>query len=133
MERVMNENYIIFKNWLDNCLESNPIPSNIKAIYFGLFESTKGIILYISGSSYFDEEDSDWACNEDYNPKQKYCDKLPILNELFETEEDIFIRIEKIYDVISDFVNKFLIENHTYINEKKIAVGFDDGDVKIIK
>ena len=129
----MNDNYLIFKNWIDICLKTNPIESKIEAIYLGLFESDQGITLYISGSSNFDEEDSDWACDLDYNPKFKYCDTIPILNDLFEVKEDIFIRIEKVYNVIYEFVNKYLEENKTDLDTIKIAVGFDDGDLKIIK
>jgi hypothetical protein len=129
----MNDNYSIFKNWLNVCLKTNPIVSEIEAIYLGLFESDQGITLYISGSANFDEEDSDWACDLDYNPKYKYCDTIPILNDLFEVKEEMFIRIEKLYNVISEFVNKYLKENKTDLDAIKIAVGFDDGDLKIIK
>ncbi len=129
----MNDNYIIFKNWLDVCFKNDPIDSEIKAIYFGLFETDKGVKLYISGSLIFDDEDSDWACDLAYNPKYKYCNTIPILNELFEEKENILIRIEKIYNVLTDFINKYLKENETELNDKKLAVGFDDGDLKIIK
>ncbi len=129
----MDKDYEVFENWLDNCLKNDPIDNAIIAIYFGLFETGCGIKLYISGSSIFTADDSDWACNNDYNPSEKYCYSIRILNEIFESKGDIFIRIGKIYNVILDFINKYISKNQEVFYSKRIAVGFDDGDLKIIK
>ena len=58
--------YIEFEKWLNNILEENmPIPG--AAINFNLYEEAD---LYWSiqliCASYFDEEDEDWCCEEEF-------------------------------------------------------------------
>src|SRR4051812_30307716 len=61
-----------FNSWLDNILETENPANDIVAYWFGIFETASGYETYLIGSKIFDENDSDWACNADFAPKNKY-------------------------------------------------------------
>lgn len=66
----MTEN--IFNDWLDEILKTEKPNADIQAYYFGILETEDGYETYLVGSEEFDEEDEDWACNTDFEPKNKY-------------------------------------------------------------
>lgn len=59
-------------NWILTISKSEQIPEGIKAVNIGLVETENGYTLYMVGSNEYDAEDSDWACNEDFVPENKY-------------------------------------------------------------
>lgn len=69
-----------FDNWLVEVIEKEPIPKNIKSIYFGLATiSFPGIdngkektTAYIAGSKLTPAQDADWACDTEYFPNRRY-------------------------------------------------------------
>lgn len=69
-----------FDEWLTEVIEKEPIPKNIKSIYFGLatmsfpnIENGKEkTTLYIAGSKSTPKEDIDWACDTEYFPNRRY-------------------------------------------------------------
>ncbi len=58
--------------WFSAIESKETIPSSIKAINIGLFESDGGYCAYISGAEQYDENDDDWACESDFTPNEKY-------------------------------------------------------------
>lgn len=134
----LNTSYHQFETWLTELLKNEPMPSEIRAVYLGIFESVNsnsehGVQLYISGSSEWSKEDSDWACNTDYFPEGRYpeikifCDLL----NLMECYEDVAfflylsIPVLFIYGFASNYTGVLLGSK----KELNIATGFDDGDL----
>jgi len=64
--------YALFEAWLEEVCASEKPGSDIVAYNFGLFEGENGYMAYLIGSTEYDEEDPDRACNEDFVPKRKY-------------------------------------------------------------
>lgn len=56
------------KNWILEIDKTEQIPADIIAFSFNLYEPY-GIELV--GTKWFDEENEDWACDEEYRPLQK--------------------------------------------------------------
>ena len=70
-----------FNYWIDNVnLTENP-PSDIIAYWFGLLETTVGYEIYLIGSKQYDKNDDDWACFNDFEPKEKYLE-IPEVNSM---------------------------------------------------
>ncbi len=113
--------------WLNRISDSEELPKNIIAILIGLFESDNGYTIYLIGSKTFNEDDSDWACNNDFKPKNKYFvvddDKLNDKNW------------EVILSLTIEAVKKYQRKYPDSLVEKieHLAIGFDDGDLTIIK
>jgi len=73
------ENSII--NWIQRISEQEVIPSNIIAFNLGLFKSEEGYCIYMIGSQQYDETDDDWACDDDYEPKEKYFKNIRYISK----------------------------------------------------
>jgi len=63
-----------FNNWIEEINMKESSVNGILAFWFGLFETENGYTMYLTGSNEFDEEDDDWACSIDFEPKDKYFD-----------------------------------------------------------
>lgn len=113
------------KSWLEVINTKETIPSDIKALNFGLFESLDGYGIYLTGSRKYDENDDDWACNNDYEPAQRYF-YLP-KNEM---KWDEFLKY--VSEILTKHLSVFAKEVSSPFYKKVITVGFDDGDLKRI-
>lgn len=115
--------YMEFEKWLDRVVEENR-PIDATALCFNLYEeSDYHWSIQLIGSSEFDEDDEDWACDE-----------------VFSTGEDLFTwkhdtGWEEILDIAIDMIRKYL-EEGKYADELKsfeaVATGFVDGDITVI-
>ena len=69
-----------FDDWLAEVTEKEPIPKNIKSIYFGLATMSfpeidngqEKTTAYIAGSKLTPTQDEDWACDTEYFPNRRY-------------------------------------------------------------
>ena len=76
----LNELQSEFSIWLKEVITTEPIPKDIKSIYFGLTTMSfpdidnwkEKTTIYISGSPLPPNEDEDWACETDYFPERRY-------------------------------------------------------------
>ncbi len=124
---ILFENQVIA--WLYNIIAISVLPVEIKAIYFGIFESETWYVLYMIGSKEFDANSNDWACNNDFEPSEKY---LAIsIREINQLEWSRFL------DQVKNIL-KYLIMNDQQISDffvhiSHVAVGFDDGDLHYLK
>lgn len=114
---------IDFFNWLDEIL-LRKLPNNIKAINFNLYEDYGNEwSVELVGTSTFDENDSDWACDEIYTTREN-----PYVLE----KESDWKTIENIF---TSFLKNYL-DTGKYSNVLKkyygIGIGFVDGDLSII-
>ncbi|WP_347922946.1 hypothetical protein [Pontimicrobium sp. SW4] len=115
-----------FFKWI-NMIESENSPNeSIKALNFGLFETTNSYMMYLMGAEKFDENDENWACKVDYEPKYKYLD----LNDSKLNESGW----EYVLDFSVSLISKYLKENKSFLTKiENITAGFDDGNLTKIK
>ena len=59
--------------WLARVCEAEAPPDSVVAYNFGLFEGAGGYTAYPIGADRYDDEDSDWACDETFTPAERYC------------------------------------------------------------
>jgi hypothetical protein len=116
----------IFNDWLDKIIITEKPSAEIAAYYFGLFETLNGYEIYLVGSNDFDEDDDDWACNTDFEPKDKYLK----LGQAGTNWEEILSETKQ---NIQNYMQKPNYKNSFLDKAKAIATGFDEGDLYRIK
>lgn len=118
-----------FHEWLDNLSKTESIDKSIIAFNFGLFESGDGFTMYLNGSKIFDKDDDDWAANMDFEPKQKY---FSFGKEFLKNKdwEDILKYSE---NLVETYIASEAFKTSIFAQAKGIAVGFDGGDLTILK
>lgn len=112
------------RKWLIQINQKDKLPQNIVALNFNLYEGPYALDLI--GSATYDESDEDWACNEDFIPKLRRCPSLGIPDD--KSWEEVLKIVESILrDLIREMpdIELFKVQH--------IAVGFDDGNLIIIK
>lgn len=149
-----------FANWLNELLKKEPIPKNIKSIYFGLAKlsfpelknSSDKTTIYISGSHLSPAEDEDWACEMDYSPNGRYfiLDDFEKIDAIIENNSNLSGDFEVLVFngilnlIIRDVINSCnhlmkykekrfgLINSTKKRNELNYASGYDSGDIYIL-
>ncbi|MCW7483260.1 hypothetical protein [Leptospira kanakyensis] len=130
-----------FSNWFLQIIKENKIPYDINGLYFGLFETTfkklfkskQTIAIYLIGSFSWDQNDSDWACNEDFVPENKYL-YLEIMEEIYNNENiniytKCFLSLAVVFLYLKEFFENPNNLNSLMNNSFYISTGFDDGDL----
>ena len=116
-------------DWLDRIGRTFPPPDEIVALNIGIFESPNGFTIYLTGSTQYDVDNDDWACREDYAPKDRYFE-LPSEftngKDWQEVEKDLKLLIRNILSS-DQFANNILARPEVF------AIGFDDGDLTRLK
>ncbi|WP_462152571.1 hypothetical protein [Pseudoalteromonas xiamenensis] len=116
-----------FTKWINKALETE-IPKEVVAFCFNLSETSVGFKMELIGSSEFDNENPDWACEEIFEAKpreieisSKFCGK----------------NWEQCLNNSVLLITKYLGSNQSGAkilnNSLGVAVGFVDGDLEIIK
>ncbi len=109
-----------FNDWLDSSL-AQPIPAEVVAFSFNLAEPW---CIEVIGSESYNEEDSDWACDEAFRPKIPSLD-LP--------ESEVGSDWEAVLEASKQIVSAYLERPSTGATVLKkataITVGFVDGDL----
>jgi hypothetical protein len=125
--------YLELTNWLKQLTSLEPIPEEVIAINFGLFESFESITMYISGSTEWDPEDSDWATNNDYFPEGRYFNSniFSKISELLTDEDTAYVGIYLTLAVAISFIKQLKTESSitSFKNILHFSTGFDDGDL----
>ncbi len=116
-------NYASFEMWLDNTLHRE-IPNDVEAFCFNIYEDAdKNWSLELVGASSFDEEDSDWACDEVFTTR----------TNPFRWHEDS--EWTQIQEEAQNVVKKYLDQGRfcqKLKQSKGIAVGFVEGDLVLL-
>ncbi|MCS2894502.1 hypothetical protein NXY11_01280 [Parabacteroides faecis] len=113
----------IVKQWILSIEKEHSISNEIVALNFGLFEPY-GIELI--GAKSYDAENADWACEEDFVPKYRFCPPLNISDT-------------KKWDIVLKDMTTLLEELIQELPElqlwqvEHITIGFSDGDLIRIK
>jgi hypothetical protein len=119
-----NDLFEEFAMWLRRVNELDPPPEDIVAFNFGLFESTDGYVIYVTGAKSFDPEDADWASSNDWSPNEKYFYGL--------AKETLGKDLERVQNLAIELVKEFLdtpIGSNSFLAASEVTVGFDDGDL----
>lgn len=111
-----------FYEWLENALKK--LPGDVEAIHFNLYEDNGDKwSVELVGTSTFDENNSDWACNEVYTTRD---------NPYVLTKKSDWKAIENLF---TTFLLNYL-ERGKYAHILKecrgIGIGFVDGDLSIL-
>jgi hypothetical protein len=117
-----------FYEWLSKICETEKPGQSIIAYNFGIFETEEGYTIYLTGSTEFDEEDSEWATNEDFTPQSKY---FPLSEDFSQLNWENALK--KIELMLKDFVNSETYNHSFFSKAKAITTGFDDGDLILIR
>lgn len=114
----------VLKNWIRESINQN-IPKNVKALSFNLFEcSSNYFSIELIGTSYFDKHNSDWACDEIWEPESRS------MSENF-TANNCQDCLKKIKTILIPLIQKEMnVPKNAHIIA--VGVGFVDGDLDII-
>ncbi|HEV2800713.1 MAG TPA: hypothetical protein VGW12_09460 [Pyrinomonadaceae bacterium] len=121
--------YEDFVGWLERVGKSRPKPRGIAAYNFGIFESESGYIVYLVGSGEYDPEDDDWACNEDYVPREKYFE----LPRSFTGRKQWPGVQREVARLVKQFINSPEFKRSLLARASAITVGFDDGELQRVR
>lgn len=120
---------MLFNDWLAQICTTESPDDSIIAFNFGLFETENGYMVYLVGSSTYDEEDEDWATEEDFVPSIKYFELPP--------EEFRHLRFDvvqqKVKAKIEAFMQTDIFKQSFLFRAVAITIGFDDGNLELIK
>jgi len=117
----MIQNEKDFIGWIDGQLDEN-IPTQIVAFNINIYDSPFNI--EIIGSNEFDLDDEDWACNENWVPKERRISVSSfLLGSTWEETQQNLIAIAKQY-LQSDAKNAYKLKA-----ARAFAIGFVDGNL----
>ncbi|MCB9089053.1 MAG: hypothetical protein H6628_12150 [Calditrichae bacterium] len=78
----LREGYRQFQQWLMKLLRQDPVPKDIVALYFGLFEGNGRLEYYLTGAPVWSPDDPDWPGYEEFMPVFQHA-RLDILAQLY--------------------------------------------------
>lgn len=121
----------IIKRWLLFIESQETVPPDIVALNFNIWEATEetGASCYtleLTGSEHYDPDNDDWACDEDYEPRERNCNALKLSSKL--PWEEILQTLAEVLKELKDelpYTSIFRVEH--------ITVGFTDGELTVIK
>ncbi|MBQ6843066.1 MAG: hypothetical protein IJO60_00340 [Agathobacter sp.] len=115
--------YERFAEWLDIVLDTD-LPKDVLAFCFNLYEEEYNTwSVELIGSSEFDEEDADWACNEVFDSREYPC--------RWQEEAEW----EDIHNKIETFIRQYLFTgrfSEVLKSYQAVAMGFVDGELTIL-
>lgn len=113
-------------NWLDNIVATEKPDKEIIAYWVGIFKSIDGYKTYLIGSKTYDDNDVDWACNVDFEPKNKYL-------TLGQSGADWQVVLDEVKKCVMDYLQTQAFKSSFLEKSTAIACGFDDGDLYRLK
>jgi len=115
----------ILSEWLTKIETQNPPPADITALYFGIMNTDKGYMVFLTGAEAYDKDDDDWAGEADYQPPRsiKYL--------LLPAE---FTKGQKWKGVLELVANELKTQTGGAIFKDRVAgVGYDDRELIMVK
>ncbi|WP_339086775.1 hypothetical protein [Shewanella chilikensis] len=114
-----------FIDWIDRLLNEE-LPTKIVAFNINIYEFPFSI--EIVGSSEFDLEDEDWACNEDWVPENRV---ISVSNSIFGSSWEE--AQENILAMAKHYIQSSSKNAHKLKAAKAFAVGFVDGNLSYVQ
>ncbi|MEQ9167649.1 MAG: hypothetical protein RLO12_15430 [Fulvivirga sp.] len=124
----MKLEYLI-ADWISNNKISATDLQGIEACNFGIFETTDGYTIYLTGAKEYDSENDDWATEVDFEPKNKYLALPPELTK----QLDWIGVLELVENSLTIYLKSDSFANSQFANINVITTGFDEGDLIRIK
>lgn len=112
--------------WLSRIVRSERPSSSVIAYNIGLFKTVDGYSAYVIGSEKYDDEDSDWACEEAFVPTDKY---LMLPSSQFELG-DWETAMREIVKAVKSVLGKPDMQSSFFVKAQALTVGFDSGDLE---
>ena len=111
--------------------EYETLPNDIIALNFNLWEAVEEngqscYTLELTGSKQYDAENDDWACEEDFDPRERNCDALQLSSEI--PWEEV---LNGLVEVLKELKKELKVISLFQV--KHITVGFAEGDLIVIK
>jgi len=114
-----------FLNWLEAML-SAAVPVEVVAFSLNLYDSP--FWAEIVGSSYFDPDDEDWACEECWRPSEPNRFDFP--DDMAELHWEA--RLAMVAACVQDWLHSGLPAARKSLASAAFAVGFVDGDLALV-
>lgn len=121
----------IVRRWLLYIDAHETVPADIVALNFNLWEAVEEngdscYTLELTGYRHYDPENDDWACEEDFEPRERNCDNLQLSSKI-PWEEVLKTLVEVLKELKGELgdISLFRVEH--------ITAGFTDGDLITIK
>lgn len=112
--------------WLNRINNIEQVSEDIIAFNFGIFENSEGYYsLYLTGSRFYDPEDDDWACAENFTPAERYLH----LKGIFVNDIDWNDLLRDVKEILISYISSTSFKNSILKNAIAITVGFDDGEL----
>jgi shikimate kinase len=115
----------VMKAWILRITEVDKMPEKIEGLYFGIFEGAHQYQVNLTGSYFYDPEDDDWACEEDFVPQERYCPGIG-LELSYHWEEILSGMVSVLGEIVAELTSLPLFQ------VKHITTGFDDGEIVAI-
>jgi len=113
----------IIRDWIIK-INGAMIPSPIKALHFGLYESGNSYTLYLVGSIQYAVGNEDWIFDADYRPNPKFCN--------FDSTSSSG-NWENVLSNVKSIIENKLLDTNVFKNVQYITYGFDSGDLYILR
>ena len=119
----------LISDWIKKVEKENPPGQDIAAINFGMMQSGKNYIVYITGAEVYDADDDDWAGEIDYQPirANKYYTLPP--------ETTTGLKRTKVLELVIDTLKQLVKAEpgRLLFADRVVTANFDDGDLTVIK
>jgi len=119
----------LFSDWIKKVEKENPPGTDIAAINFGMLQSGKSYMVYITGAEIYDADDDDWAGEIDYQPirANKYL-TLP-------ADATAGLKRAKVQELVIDTLTQLVNTEpgRLLFANRVLTTNFDDGDLTVIK
>lgn len=119
----------LLSDWIKKIENENPPPASIAALNFGMLQSDKGYMVYVTGAELYDADDDDWAGEIDYQPSRqnKYV-TLP-------RELTAGLKWRGVLDLVANTLKEIAgaQPDRLLFNGRALTASFDDGDLIMVK
>lgn len=119
------------EEWIKTLAETETVPEEIQGLNFGIYETEDGYCVYLSGAEEYDPEDSDWACDMDYEPEEENSAVVFSGEPWSGMDWEEFLKLTK--DALKNIVDNGDEQIKAYLGDRHITTGFDDGDLLLLK
>ena len=119
----------LFSDWIKKVEKENPPASDIVAINFGMMQSGKNYMVYITGAEVYDADDDDWAGEIDYQPirANKYFTLPAEASAGLKRAKVLELVVATLAQLIKAEPGRLLFANRV------ITASFDDDNLTLIK
>lgn len=119
----------LFSDWIKKVEKENPPGADIVAINFGMMQSGKNYMVYITGAEVYDADDDDWAGEIDYQPirANKYLTLPSEATAGLKRAKALELVIATLTQLVKAEPERFLFANRV------ITASFDDDNLTVIK